>query len=651
MEDVDTLMTPAGAHDWTPGPGDALLIVDVQNDFLTSGSLAVPQGDDVVPVLNRYSALFRARHLPIYASRDWHPAGHCSFAPQGGPWPPHCVAETHGAEFASGLDLSEATVISKGTEPQSDAYSAFENTDLDARLKQAGIKRLFVGGLATDYCVLNSVRDAVRHNYSVVLLEDAIRAVNVQPEDGPKAIGEMRALGCHPATVESVGFAPPQTPALLTDLYQLAMLKAYHDRNMNRTAVFEFYVRHLPDQSNFLMAAGLEQVLEYLEHLQFTPQERDWLKTSGRFPADFVDTLTDFRFAGDVDALPEGTIFFANEPVLRITAPLPQAQLAETRVINVLQMQILVASKAARMVLTAPGKTLLDFGLRRAHGAEAGLFVARASYIAGFTGSATVPAEPFYGIPVFGTMAHSYIQAHTDETAAFKDFAHSWPDTAIFLLDTYDTERAAHKVVELSRTLKDEGIPIKGVRLDSGDLVQLSQKVRAILDNGGLQDTLIFASGNLDEYALEQLIAQHAPIDGFGIGTRLAVSEDAPTLECVYKMQEYDGQPRRKRSEGKSTWPGRKQVFRSFDDQGKMKEDQLTLDHEVRAGETLLKPFMRFGKRLRPPTPLAQARKRAARQLILLPEALRSLSPAPAYPVHISKTIREMADRLDKQSS
>jgi nicotinate phosphoribosyltransferase len=643
-------MITAKTGDDSPGPDDALLIIDAQNDFLPGGSLAVPQGDDVIPALNRYATAFRTRHLPIFASRDWHPKNHCSFTEQGGPWPPHCVAETHGAQFASGLNLSEAVIISKATEPESDAYSAFENTDLDQRLKQAGVKRLFIGGLATDYCVLSSVRDAVHLEYSVVLLEDAIRAVNLQPEDGPKALEEMLELGCQPATVESAAFTPSKTPAVLTDLYQLAMLKAYHDRGMNHTAVFEFYIRNLPAQRNFLMAAGLEQVLEYLENLRFTPQERDWLKSSGRFPADFVDSLADFRFTGDVDALPEGTVFFANEPVLRITAPLPQAQLAESRIINILQMQTMTASKAARMVLTAPGKTLLDFGLRRAHGAEAGLFVARASYLAGFNGSATVPAEPFYGIPVFGTMAHSYIQAHGDETAAFRDFAHSWPDNTIFLLDTYDTAQAAHKVVALARDLKKEGISIHGVRLDSGDLVQLAKQVRSILDAGGLKDTKIFASGNLDEYALEQLIAQQAPIDGFGIGTHLAVSEDAPTLECVYKMQEYDGQPRRKRSQGKATWPGKKQVFRTFDAQGKMQEDHLAMEDESLPGEPLLKPCMRQGKRLSPPAPLEQWRTHAANQLDQLPETLRSLEQQSPYPVHISQKIRELADRLDHES-
>ena len=644
-------MITAGTDDCIPGPGDALLIVDVQNDFLPGGSLAVPKGDDVVPALNGYSSAFRSRHLPIFASRDWHPAHHCSFAKQGGPWPPHCVAETPGAQFAAGLDLTGAVIISKATAPETDACSAFESTDLDSRLKQAGIKRLFVGGLATDYCVLNSVRDAIRLNYQVILLEDAIRAVNVHPEDGAKAIHEMLELGSRPATLESVSLAPPATPSILTDLYQLTMLKAYHDRGMNRTAVFEFYIRNLPPQRNFLMAAGLEQVLQYLENLRFTPQERDWMKSSGRFPADFVDALEDFRFTGEVHALPEGTIFFGNEPVLRIAAPLPQAQLAETRVINILQMQIMAASKAARMVLTAPDKILLDFGLRRAHGAEAGLFVARASYIAGFTGSATVPAEPCYGIPVFGTMAHSYIQAHEDETTAFRDFAHSWPDNTILLLDTYDTEQAAHKVVALARELQKEGISIKGVRLDSGDVDQHSKKVRTILDQGGLQNTLIFASGNLDEYALAQLMAKQAPIDGFGIGTRLAVSEDAPTLECVYKIQEYDGQPRRKRSEGKSTWPGRKQIYRTFDTHGKMQEDYIALEDESLTGESLLKPCMRNGKRLSPPVPLEQCRKHAVRQLDQLPDKLRSLQAAPPYPIHISQKIRDLANRLDRDSA
>ena len=643
-------MPSSKTYDCIPKQGDALLIVDVQNDFLPRGSLAVPQGDDVVPILNQYAFEFRKRDLPIFASRDWHPANHCSFTEQGGPWPPHCIAETQGAQFASGLNLKDAVVISKATEPESDAYSAFENTDLDQRLKQAGIQRLFVGGLATDYCVLNSVRDAIRLNYEVFLMEDAIRAVDVQARDGARAIEEMLKLGCQSITVDSIRLAPQKVPAVLTDLYQLAMLKSYYDQNMHQTAVFEFYIRHLPAQRNFLMAAGLEQVLEYLENLRFTRQEREWMQQSGNFPKDFVDSLESFRFTGDVDALPEGTVFFGNEPVLRVTAPLPQAQLVESRIINILQMQTLAASKAARMVLTAPGKTLLDFGLRRAHGAEAALFVARASYLAGFHGSATVPAEALYGIPVFGTMAHSYVQTHGDETAAFKNFAHSWPGNTIFLLDTYDTVQAAHKVVALAHELKKENIQVQGVRLDSGDLAELAKQVRSIFDDGGLKETKIFASGNLDEYALEQLISKQAPIDGFGVGTRLAVSEDAPSLECVYKLQEYDGQPQRKRSEGKATWPGIKQVFRTFDGEGKLQEDHVALHDESLSGEPLLQPAMRQGKRLNPPASLEQLRTHAARQLEQLPEALRSLEPAPPYPVHISQKIRDLTEHLDQQS-
>ncbi len=498
--------------------------------------------------------------------------------------------------------------------------------------------------------MLNSVRDAVRLKYSVVLLEDAIRAVNVQPEDGPKALAEMYSLGCFPGSVDSVCLDRPPPPALLTDLYQLTMLKAYHDGGMNRTAVFEFFIRHLPPQRNFLMAAGLEQVLEYLENLRFSPQELQWLRTSGGFPADFADSLEHFRFTGDVEAMPEGTVFFGNEPVLRVTAPLPEGQLVESRIINILQMQILAASKAARMVVTGRGKTLIDFGLRRSHGEEAGLFAARASYLAGFTGTATVPAQSYYGIPVFGTMAHSFIQAHEDETAAFRDFARSWPRNTLFLLDTYDTERAARKLVALAPELEKEGIPIKGVRLDSGDLADLSKKVRSILDAGGLKTTLIFASGNLDEHALEQLIQQQAPIDGFGIGTRLAVSEDAPTLECVYKLQEYDGTPRRKRSQGKATWPGRKQVFRQQDAQGQFQKDILAMVDESINGIPLLHPYMRHGKRLKPPTPLEHSRSYAAQQLSQLPEALLSLQPGPSYPVAISNRIQELAEELDRKN-
>ena len=287
--------------------------------------------------------------------------------------------------------------------------------------------------------------------------------------------------------------------ALLTDLYQINMIQAYLDHGETKTAVFEFFVRSLPARRGFLVAAGLEQALEFLEGLRFSAAEIDWLKSTGRFRQNLLDYLAEFRFTGDVHAMPEGTVFFANEPILRVTASLPQAQFVESRLINLLHFQTLIAAKAARVVLAAPDKLLVDFGFRRAHGAEAGVMAARASYIVGFAGTATVLAGEEFGIPLYGTMAHSFIEAFDDEMAAFAAFAQSRPDNLVFLLDTYDTEAAARKVVALAPRLKTKGITIRGVRLDSGDLVALSRSVRAILDAGGLRDVTIFASGGLDE--------------------------------------------------------------------------------------------------------------------------------------------------------
>ncbi|MDX8401239.1 MAG: nicotinate phosphoribosyltransferase, partial [Mariprofundaceae bacterium] len=327
--------------------------------------------------------------------------------------------------------------------------------------------------------------------------------------------------------------------ALLTDLYQLTMMQSYLEQGMTEPAVFEFFVRKLPASRGFLMFAGLEQAVDFLRYVRFDEAELAWLRGCGRFSPDFVDWLADFRFDGDVHAMQEGTVFFPDEPVLRVTAPLPVAQLVETRLINILHFQILVASKAARVVLAAPDKLLVDFGLRRTHGADAGLMAARAGYIAGLTGTSTTLAGPAFGIPVFGTMAHAYVQAHDRETEAFLHFARSQPENAVLLIDTYDTERAAHKVVDVAQTLEKEGIRIRAVRLDSGDLAEHARKVRAILDAAGLTDIRIFSSGNLDEYRLMELAREQAPIDGFGVGTRMNTSADAPYLDCAYKLQEY----------------------------------------------------------------------------------------------------------------
>ncbi len=441
----------------------------------------------------------------------------------------------------------------------------------------------------------------------------------------------------------------PAPSVLLTDLYQLTMLQAYHDQGMDGTAVFEFFVRKLPECRNFLMAAGLEQVLEYLEALRFDADDLDWLAASGRFSRDFVDALADLRFTGDVDAMPEGTVFFGDEPILRVTAPLPQAQLVETRIINLLQFQTLVASKAARSALAAPGRLLVDFGLRRAHGAEAGLLSARASYLAGFSGTSAVLAGRLWEVPIYGTMAHSFIQAHADENEAFEHFARSHPKNAVMLIDTYDTEAAAEHLVPLARRLAGEGVAIQAVRLDSGDLAQHARRVRRILDAGGLNGVKIFASGNLDEYRLRELIGSGAPIDGFGVGTRMNTSADMPYLDCAYKLQEYDGEARRKRSEGKATWPGRKQVFRRFDADGRIAQDVLTTADDAAAGEPLLLPVMRGGKRLPDQPRLAAVREHARRQLTTLPEALRGLDPAPPLQAAVAEPLRALAQWVDQR--
>jgi nicotinate phosphoribosyltransferase len=442
----------------------------------------------------------------------------------------------------------------------------------------------------------------------------------------------------------------PGASLLLTDLYQLNMLQAYRDAAMTATAVFEFFVRKLPATRGFLMAAGLEQVLEFLESARFTEAELDWLARSRRFGTDLLDDLAAWRFTGDVHAMPEGTIFFSDEPILRVSAPLPEAQLVETRIINLLHFQTLIASKAARMVLAAPGKTLVDFGLRRAHGAEAGLLAARASYLAGFAGSATTLAEPAFGVPIYGTMAHSFVQAHDDEALAFVNFARSRPEHATLLIDTYDTERAAKRVVALAPKLAELGVVVKGVRLDSGDLADHARKVRRILDDGGLREIAIFASGGLDEAILQRHSAAGVPIDGYGIGTSLTTSQDAPALDCAYKLQEYAGKPKRKRSEGKATWPGRKQVFRRYATQGVMAGDVLSLEGDDASGEPLVRQVMRRGERLASPS-LEDARRLAAEQLDRLPAHLKRLETEPAYPVVVSELLRALAREVDRAES
>jgi len=440
------------------------------------------------------------------------------------------------------------------------------------------------------------------------------------------------------------------SPVLLTDLYELTMLQAYFEQRMNGMAVFELFVRKLPPQRNFLVAAGLAQIVEYLLDLRFTADELAWLAQTGRFHSAFLDSLRDLHFTGDVDAMPEGTVFFADEPILRIVAPLREAQLVESRVMNLMHYETLVASKAARCVLSAPGRLLVDFGLRRAHGAEAGLLSARASFLAGFGGTATVEAGRAFGIPVYGTMAHSYVQAHEDEAAAFESFARTQPENAMLLIDTYDTERAAHKAVEVAARLAADGIALKGVRIDSGDLGLHARRVRDILDAAGLSKATIFASGNLDEFRLRELVGQDAPIDGFGVGTRMNTSADAPYLDCAYKLQEYDGRPRRKRSEGKATWPGRKQVYRRTMAGGEFESDVLTVAGEEEPGTALLLPVVRDGDLIAAMPALTASRERAAGQLASLPPRLRALDRSEPYPVRIAPALQALVAEVDARA-
>jgi nicotinate phosphoribosyltransferase len=444
---------------------------------------------------------------------------------------------------------------------------------------------------------------------------------------------------------------PLASSVLLTDLYQLTMLHGYFAKQMEETAVFELFIRSLPEQRGFLLVAGLEQALDYLEQLRLTADELSWLAAGGRFSREFLEYLGQLRFTGEVYAIPEGTVFFPPEPILRVVAPLPQAQLVESRLVNLIHFQTMIASKAARAALVAPGKGLIDFGFRRAHGAEAGVLAARAAYLGGLAGSATVAAGRAFGIPIYGTMAHSFIQAHDDEIEAFEHFAHAQPNNIVLLIDTYDTEAAAKKVASLASRLAQEGITIKGVRIDSGDLAHHARKVRHILDEHGLTQVRILASGNLDEFAIRALVADGAPIDDFAIGTRLVTSVDAPYLDCVYKLQEYAGRARRKRSEGKATWPGRKQIYRRYGADGRMIGDVLTVDGDPQEGEALLQLCVVAGRRVEPSPSLESLRQKAAAELARLPDPLRQLRVHPPYPVTIAPALQQLAHEVDRQTA
>lgn len=433
--------------------------------------------------------------------------------------------------------------------------------------------------------------------------------------------------------------------ALLTDFYQLTMLQAYWREGLEQEAVFSLYVRRLPRQRNYLLACGLDDALRYLENLRFTGEALDYLSTFDEFSGDFVEWLENFRFMGDVHALPEGTPFFAGEPILEVTAPLPEAQIIETFVMNQVHMQTVLASKAARVVQAARGRAVIDFGLRRMHGGDAGVKAARAFHIAGITATSNVLAGRLYGIPVTGTMAHSYVQVHDEEMDAFRSFVDLYPDT-ILLVDTYDTLEGVGKIVALAREA-GEGFAVRGVRLDSGDLAALAFEARQILDAAGLEGVEIFASGGLDEHEIERIIEKGAPITGFGVGTGMGVSQDAPTIDLAYKLTSYAGRGRLKLSPVKPILPGRKQVFRQEVD-GRAAGDVIARADEELPGRPLLVPVMRAGERLPDGgTDLEEARARARAELDRLPDRIRALAPAdPPYPVQISHALDDYRNRI-----
>jgi len=433
--------------------------------------------------------------------------------------------------------------------------------------------------------------------------------------------------------------------ALLTDLYELTMIDAYLAEGLEEEAVFSLFVRRLPRRRNHLVACGLELALSVLERLHFSEGALSYLASLGLFSERLLSWLRDFEFKGDVYAVPEGTPVFPLEPILEVVAPLPQAQLVETILMNQVHFQTVAASKAARMVCAAAGRTVVDFGARRMPGSDAGVKVARAAYVAGLDSTSNVLAGHLFGIPVAGTMAHSYVQAHATQLDAFRAFARRYPYT-VLLVDTYDSLGGVRDVVRLAREL-GPAFHVKAVRLDSGDLLELSHSARRLLDEAGLHQVGIFASGGLNEDAIAQLVRKGAPIDGFGVGTALGVSEDAPALDMAYKLVSYAQRGCIKLSPGKALMPGRKQVFRLEDGGGRAQGDLVACHDEAGSGRPLLTQAMRSGRRARPAPSLEAIRALARVERDRLPQRLVALEPAePPYRVDISPRLAAARDAL-----
>ena len=435
------------------------------------------------------------------------------------------------------------------------------------------------------------------------------------------------------------------------DLYELTMAAAYQRSGHTGTATFDLFVRSLPSNRNFLVAAGLADVLDHLEALAVSQAELDHLAGLEWVDDEFLDLLGDLSFTGEVWAVPEGEAVFPHEPLLRVTAPLIEAQLVETKLLNLVGSQTMIASKAARVALACGDRRFVEFGARRAHGGDAAVQAARSAWIGGASGTSLVSAGVRHGVPLSGTMAHSFVMSFDDERDAFRAFARRFPDGAVLLVDTYDTEQGTRNAVQVAHELAGEGVRVSGVRLDSGDLTHLSRAVRHILDEGGLSDASIFASGDLDEYRITELLAAGAPIDAFGVGTQLSTSADAPNLGAVYKLVDDEAGPKIKLSADKVTLPGIKQVWRvGTDDRDEYDLIALVDESPEPVGLTarpLLEHVMVAGRRTRPDPTLESLQARCREAVARLPSRMHSLQQRERpYEVRWSDGVRDLVDRL-----
>lgn len=434
---------------------------------------------------------------------------------------------------------------------------------------------------------------------------------------------------------------------LFTDLYELTMAQAYWRAGVTAESRFSLFARRMPRDRGYMLFAGLEDMLDALENLRFSADDIEYLRSLSLFDAEFLDYLRGLRFSGSARAMPEATPFFADEPVLEVSAPVIEAQIVETLLLNQFNVQTMLAGKAARVVTAADGRAAVDFAARRAQGLDAAVKFARSSYIAGFAGTSNAQAGKRHGIPLFGTMAHSFITSFESELDAFDAYAAAFPNSATFLVDTYNTIAGVENAIRAAKRMRESGYELRAVRLDSGDLLDLSRKARAMLDAANLPDVQVFVSGGLDEFEIERLIKSGAAIDGFGVGTMVGVSADYPWLDCVYKMTEYDSRPVLKLSEGKQTLPGGKQVFRFSDDDGIYAGDVIACaDEPTPPGATpLLREVMRDGARLTDAPALAELRERFAQEFGLLPSAHKRLRSPPAYSVSVSDRLRALQRR------